>query len=283
MPVEGPDSKLGIPSSVTPSKKEGARKGKFGRRKTTSAPGTDKKKDLSGKKRGLFHRSKKPIEAFSVKKTDSFSSAERKESPFNSRQLEFQGTIDKNDSRFAMTFEMIKAVLTDKPEPSKSNSDIEATWEQDRHRSKYFALKTTYQDGSLTETQTPIDRLQDIIHQLSPSDPEALKLRLSSLCSQIYFNPLASLLHEATLETLADYGFCTLPPEHEEQCVLALKKEEIEANIVIHSNKLAIMPQQGDDPYEIPCPVTAKAVISIPINDPHNCSLIKLQLNIKPE
>ena len=279
MPVKGPDSSSGIPLSGEQPKKTVTKKGKFKRRKTTSTPDSTRNTGPT-KKRTLFSAKKKPIEAFNIQKADQTSLPAIQSKPFNPNQLAYNGTINKNDSKFSVTFKMFNDVLKDRPEPSSTTPGISAEWELDGHRNKYFSLKMAHQDGTITESQDPMTQLQDIVNQLSPDDSEALMLRLSSLCTQIYFNPLASLLNDATREALAGYGFCTLPVDHEEQCVLKCSSKTIEAHMLIHSDKIKIFPSQGDDPFDTPCPFTAKAVLTIPVDEPDNCSIEALKLSI---
>ena len=260
-------------------KKQLSEKVSSGRRKTTST--TDSSSNTrSTKKRAFFRGKGKSIEAFNIQKADQPYLPAIQSKPFNPNQLTYNGVINKNDSKFSTSLKMFNDVLKDRPKPSTSDSGIAEEWELDGHRNQCFSLKTAHPDGTITESQDPMTELQDTVNRLSPDDSEALMLRLSSLCTQIYFNPLASLLNDATIEALGSYGFCTLPPDHEEQCVLKCTDKTIEAHMLIHSDKIKIFPNQGDDPFDIPCPFTAKAVLTIPVDEPDNCSIKALKLSI---
>ncbi|MRI32096.1 hypothetical protein EOPP23_03655 [Endozoicomonas sp. OPT23] len=195
------------------------------------------------------------------------------------KKLAFKGRLVPEDPKFRSTYSTVKRVLTETPAHSEDNSTIAAQIKTDKDRNRLFKLKVRLPSQTLETSSDIASVLAKTATELAPKNPEALTLQLSHYCTQIGFGKLFELVVVACQDALSPGDTCALAKEHTRRCILSCKGENIEVQLICHSNTLRVFPA-FDDPVELPNSVTVTALINVPINKPEQCSLEKVTLHI---
>ena len=174
------------------------------------------------------------------------------------------------------TYERVTVI----PKPGETNPSVSSQFETDCTRMEDLSLTVNFSDQKKNAPQDVLPALEKTVKKISPKDKDALLRRLTDLCSQTPYNPLLHLIQMHTLTVMDEDGI-TFPSETiKRRCELIYSPPVILANLSIESEQLKIMPFDATDPTKRNCQAKAKVTVTIPIDEPDNCSVGTLYLEV---